>query len=58
MKRSGGDGHHDRRLYDEGWPMAAIVLAAGMLVYVREYLRRRFGRWEIVRSHYRSWPRS
>jgi hypothetical protein len=36
--------------------MAANV-AAG-LVYVREYLRFRFGKWEQVRSHYRNWPMS
>jgi hypothetical protein len=28
----------------------------GIIVFVREYLRYRFGRWESVRSHYRNWP--
>ncbi len=26
------------------------------LVYVEAYLRYRFGRWEQVRSHYRTYP--
>lgn len=25
-------------------------------VYVRSYLRFRFGRWEQVRNHFRGWP--
>lgn len=27
-------------------------------VFVRSYLRLRFGNWEQVRSHHRKWPRS
>jgi hypothetical protein len=27
-------------------------------VFVREYERFRLGRWELVRAHTRSWPRS
>lgn len=27
------------------------------VVYVREYLRCRFGKWECVRAHFRSLPR-
>jgi hypothetical protein len=27
-------------------------------VHVCSYLRRRYGKWETVVSHYRSWPRS
>ena len=28
----------------------------GDLVFVREYLRYRLGKWERVRSHFRNWP--
>ena len=38
--------------------MVAFVIAEEKTVFVREYLRHRFGKWERVRSHYRSWPRS
>ena len=31
-------------------------MAKAKLVYVHAYLRRRFGRWEHVCSHFRSWP--
>jgi hypothetical protein len=31
-------------------------LIEALVVFVREYLRFRFGRWETVRSHYRNWP--
>jgi hypothetical protein len=31
--------------------------ANGGLVFVREYLRHRYGKWEHVRSHYRNPPR-
>jgi hypothetical protein len=30
----------------------------GIIVFVREYLRHRLGKWEQVRSHYRNWPTS
>lgn len=30
---------------------------AGKAVFVREYLRCRFGRWECVRAHFRRSPR-
>lgn len=30
----------------------------GSIVFVREYLRYRFTRWEIVRAHWRRWPRT
>ncbi len=38
--------------------MAAVVTAKGILVFVREYLRLRLGKWERVRSHCRGWPGS
>lgn len=37
--------------------MALHQTANGELVFVREYLRHRFGKWERVCSHYRNWPR-
>ena len=45
-------------LYDERQPMAAVVESTEALVFVREYLRYRLGRWELVRSHVRKWPKS
>ena len=27
-----------------------------LTVFVRDYIRYRFFKWEHVRSHYRSWP--
>jgi hypothetical protein len=30
----------------------------GVIVFVREYLRYRLGKWEAVKSHLRRWPRS
>lgn len=38
--------------------MAAFVkrMPWGRIVYVREYLRCRYGKWEQVRSHLRKWP--
>jgi hypothetical protein len=36
----------------------ATFASGGFVVYVREYLRFRFGKWEQVRSHYRNWPQS
>jgi hypothetical protein len=38
--------------------MFVIAAGVGLYVYVREYLRFRFGKWEHVRSHHRNWPRS
>lgn len=38
--------------------MFIMPAGVGLYVYVREYLRLRFGKWEQVRSHYRNWPRS
>jgi hypothetical protein len=32
--------------------------ADGKTVFVRDYLRLRFGKWEHVSSHYRNRPRS
>jgi len=39
-------------------PLSVIAIGVGLVVYVREYLRHRRGKWERVRSHYRSWPQS
>jgi hypothetical protein len=33
-------------------------LIGDYVVFVREYLRLRYDRWETVRSHIRKWPRS
>ena len=33
-------------------------LIEGSVVFVREYLRHRLGKWEVVKSHLRPWPRS
>jgi len=38
--------------------VSVIAIGVGLYVYVREYLRFRFGKWENVRSHHRNWPRS
>jgi len=38
--------------------MVAVVMIAETLVFVREYLRCRLGKWQRVRSHYRNWPKS
>ena len=35
-----------------------VPASMGLYVFVREYLRFRFDRWETVRSHHRKWPRS
>ena len=34
------------------------IAGGAALVFVRKYLRFRFGNWETVCSHYRNWPRS
>lgn len=39
-------------------PLSVIAIGVGLLVFVREYLRYRRGKWERVRSHYRNWPQS
>lgn len=39
-------------------PLSVVAIGVGMLVFVREYLRHRRGKWERVRSHYRNWPQS
>jgi hypothetical protein len=38
-------------------PLSVAAIGVGLLVFVREYLRHRCGKWERVRSHYRAWPR-
>lgn len=36
--------------------MGMFVTVGGKTVFVRDYLRHRFGRWEQVRSHLRKPP--
>jgi hypothetical protein len=56
MGRSGETGPAGRFRMEV--PMAAFVkrMPWGRIVYVREYLRCRYGKWEQVRSHLRKWP--
>ena len=56
MGRSGETGPAGRLKMENA--MAAFVngLPWGRTVYVREYLRCRFGKWETVRAHLRRWP--
>jgi hypothetical protein len=37
--------------------MLMSIAAEGKTVFVREYLRHGYGKWEQVRSHYRYPPR-
>jgi hypothetical protein len=36
--------------------MSAFVVAGEKTVFVREYLRCRYGKWEVVTSHFRRPP--
>ena len=37
-------------------PLSVVAIGVGFLVYVREYLRHRRGKWERVRAHFRARP--